>query len=179
MNDERCEEYRELASAAADEQLPGADLLRLERHRGECPACRDFEAAVLRTRELLQAAEAFRPLRRPQVGFAAAVMRQTAAVAPGTRTVVLPARRPAKVWVGLAMAAATAAVFFAWSWFRLLPLEKTAPLAARPAAILVAEEGSMESYLHRHASLARDATILGPAEEVDFTTFTAGAASGR
>jgi predicted anti-sigma-YlaC factor YlaD len=183
MNEERCEEFRELASAYADDRLEREDLLRLDRHLGECPGCREFERGVRRSRELLLAGEAVSPLRRPPPGFAGAVMRRVAAEAgPGTRVVPFPAARPPRLWAGLAVAAAAAAVFFAWSWFRLLPTEQglRADLPQRIAPVQLArEEGSMEDHLERHASLARAATILGPAAEVDFVARHAVVAPGR
>jgi hypothetical protein len=183
MNEERCEEYRELASAYADDRLGREDLLRLDRHLGECAGCRDFAGGVRRVRELLLAGEAVAPLRRPPPGFAAAVMRRAAAEpGAGAGLVPFPAARPPRLWAGLAVAAAAAAVFFAWSWFRLLPVDqdRSAALSPRPAAVQLArEEGSMEDHLQRHASLAREATILGPAAEVDFVSHRAVADPGR
>ena len=177
MSDPRCEESRELASAFVDERLEGADLLGLEAHLEACAACRRFEAGLRRLRQLLRAAAEVEPLRRPPPGFAAAVAARLAreaapAVVPFTR----PARRPLRALAGLA-AAAAAAVFFFWSWQRLLPVEEPARRVAAgvgapaPLRVAVAEEGSMDSWLRQHALLARDGTLLGPAEEVEFASF--------
>jgi hypothetical protein len=43
--------------------------------------------------------------------------------------------------------------------------------APAPLRMAAAEEGSMDSWLRRHALLARDGTLLGPAEEVEFANF--------
>jgi hypothetical protein len=68
-------------------------------------------------------------------------------------------------------------VFFFWSWQRLLPVEEPARRVAAaigapaPLRVAAAEEGSMDSWLRQHALLARDGTLLGPAEEVEFANF--------
>lgn len=185
MSGAPCGEFPELASSYADERLEGADLLRLERHLEACAACRDFEGGVRRLRGLLQAGEAIRPLRRPPAGFAAAVMARVAADARGTRIEFPGAARPAiaphpgrraSAWIAFAAAAAAAAVFFAVGWQRLLPAPSEGLEAGRgaaPAAVAALEEGSMEEYLSRHTLLARGATLLGRAEEVEFATFSA------
>ena len=186
MSDPRCEEYRDQVSAFVDERLEGADLLRLERHLDACAGCRQFEADLRQFRPLLQAAEAMLPLRRPPAGFAAGVTARLAREAaasvvpvPGAR----PARRPFGAWIGLAAAAAAAALFFAWSWQRLLPGEapagRTAALPVAAVAVAAADQGNMDSWLRQHALLARDATILGSAEEVEFASFYAASAAGR
>jgi hypothetical protein len=84
----------------------------------------------------------------------------------------------------MAAAAAAAALFFVWSWQRLLPGDFPGRrLAARPspAAVTVAaaEEGSMDAWMREHAMLARDGTLLGPAEEIEFASFHAGAVPER
>lgn len=174
MRNMGCEEYHELTSASVDEQLGGEELLRLEGHLEGCPACREFEAGVRRVRGLLRTAATLRPLRRPPAGFAASVMRRIADEPPATpRLAAFPARRPVPIWAGLA-AAAAAVVFFAWSLFRLLPAEQPAQMSSHPAPIMLAAEGSMEGYLQRHAALARDTTLLGPAAEVDFVSYHVG-----
>jgi anti-sigma factor RsiW len=170
--DERCEQCRELASANADGQLSAPELVRLERHLSACPGCRAFADELPRLRELLQASEIFRPLRRPPAGFAAAVAARAAAQAPG-RAVPFPGRRPARRWAAVAAAAAAAALFFAWSWQRLAPTEHGAMVAARggAAAVAAAEEGSMETYLSEHVQLARGVMPLGAAEEMTFVGY--------
>lgn len=181
MSDARCEEFRELVSAFVDERVEGAELLRLEDHLERCPSCRAFEGELRRFGELLLAAEAFRPLRRPPPGFAAAVAARAAAQHAG-RAVFFPSA-PARSrfpgsWISLA-AAAAAALLFAWSWQRLLPVEGPAPLQAlRPAALVTAavNEGSMEIWMREHAMVARDDSLFGHAEEVEFSSFHAGAA---
>jgi len=182
-----CEAYRELISAFADERLEGTDLLRLEEHLEACAACRIFDVELRRLRELLRAAEAFRPVRRPPPGFATAVVARLAREAPapvvsfpGVRDV----RRPAAAWLGFAAAAAVTALFFAWSWQRLVPgdvsARRVAATAASVAVVAAAgDEGSMDDWLRRHATLARDATILGQAEEVEFTGFRSAATEER
>lgn len=184
MSDPRCEELRELVSAFVDESLDAAELLRLEAHLAGCPGCRDFEARLRRFRELLPAAEAFRPLRRPPPGFAAVVAARAAAQAPGRAVVFaaarVPRRRSGILYLGLA-AAAAAVFFFAWSWQRLPSGEPAAQrLAARavPGVVLTAsaDEGSMEAWMRQHSQLARGGTLLGPAEEVEFASFRAGLA---
>jgi hypothetical protein len=184
----RCEAYRELVSAFVDERLEGEELLRLESHLEICPGCRAFEAGLRRFGQLLRATEAFRPLRRPPPGFAAAVAARAVTQAPAS-AVPFPAARAARrpgreAWLGLA-AAAAAALLFAWSWQRLLPGDAPgARQAARtPAAVAVvasaADEGSMDAWMREHAMVARDGTLLGPAEEVEFASFHAAADAGR
>ena len=179
MSDPRCEVHRERVSAFVDERLAGPELLLLEEHLESCAGCRAFEAGLRRYRELIRAAEAFRPLRTPPPGFAAAVVARVAA-APAA-TVPFPAararRRPA-LWAGYAAAAAAAALFFAWSWQRLLPGEDPAARLARRAAppvvaVAAVDEGNMDAWLREHAALARSGTLLGPAEEVEFASFSA------
>lgn len=185
MSPERCDEFRELVSAFVDERLEGAELLRLERHLETCPVCRAFEQELRRFGELLQAAEAFRPLRRPPPGFAASVAARAFA-RPAARTVPFPAsapphRRMRLPWVSVA-AAAAAALLLAWSGQRLLPTEEpTQRRAALPGAVVTAaaDEGSIELWMREHAMVARDATLLGPAEEVEFVNFQAAAAADR
>ncbi len=175
MSDARCEGQRELVSAFVDERLEGAELLALEAHLEACAGCRRFEADLRRFPELLLASEAFRPLRQPPPGFAAQVAARAAAEQTG-RVVPFPApaRRRRASLLGFAAAAAAAALFFAWSWQRLLPGEPVAQQAQIPApqtatfAVAQVDEGSMDDWLQRHASLARDATLLGPAEEFEF-----------
>ena len=189
MSGTDCEEYRELTSAFVDESLEGPRLLRLERHLEACAGCRAFEGEFRRFRELLRAAAAFQPPHRPPPGFAAAVVarieregRANAVPFPGSRA----PRRPDAAWIGFAAAAAVAALFFGWSWQRLAaPGGVSAPrLASVPAASLAvaaagAYEGSMDAWLLRHAALAREATILGHAEETEFASFPVAAAPGR
>lgn len=178
MSDPGCGRYRELASGFVDERLEGGELLDFEAHVEGCAVCRDFEAGLRRVRQLLRAASAVEPLRRPPPGFAAGIAahlaREAAPVAvpfPGRRD----GRRPLRVLAGLA-AAAAAVLFFAWSWERLLPRDEpflpvvwndAAPRQPQSAAL---EDGSMDSWLREHALLARGGTILGPAEEFEFVS---------
>lgn len=189
MSQTHCEEYRELVSAFVDERLDGAELLRLEAHLETCPECLAFEGELRRFRELLQAAEAFRPLRRPPPGFAAMVAARAAEDLPAPILVfpAVSAGRPVSraSWLGVMAAAAATALFFAWSWQRLVPgdpaTNRLATRQAAPAAIMTAavDEGSMDGWMREHAMLARGGTLLGSAEEVEFATFHAGAVSER
>jgi anti-sigma factor RsiW len=185
----KCGEYRELASAFVDEQLEGTELLRLEAHLEVCPECRAFEGGLRRFRELLRAAEAFRPLRRPAPGFAALVASRAAQPA-GALVVPFPGRRPARrlsrgSWIGMAAAAAAAALLFSWSWQRLLPDDSAEQRsAARPAASLSvatsgSDEGNIDLWMREHAMLARAGTLLGPAEELEFASYHPGAVPER
>jgi len=180
MNEERCEDYRELASAYADDRLEREDLLRLDRHLGECPGCRDFERGLHRSRELLRAAEAVSPLRRPPPGFAAAVVARIDRQ-PRAQVVAFPAApagRPAsrRPWIGMVAAAAAAALLFAWSWQRLLPVESpeqsalTSP-AVQAVDLAAADGGSMDTWMREHDMLARGGTLLGSAEEREIARF--------
>jgi anti-sigma factor RsiW len=184
-----CDEYRELASAFVDEQLEGEELLRLEAHLVVCPECQAFEGELRRFRELLRAAEAFRPLRRPLPGFAALVASRAAEL---PRAQVFPfseGRAQRRVsrgpWIGMAAAAAAAALFFAWSWQRLLPddsaVQRLAERTAAPAQTAAAapEEGNIDIWMREHTMLARAGTLLGPAEEIEFASFHAGAVPER
>jgi hypothetical protein len=184
-----CGEYRELASAFVDEQLEGAELLRLEAHLELCPECQAFEGELRRFGELLRAAEAFRPLRRPPPGFAAMVASR-AAEPPTSRTVPFPDTRAGRrvshgPWLGMAAAAAAAALFFLWSWQRLLPGDSPSQrLAARPPAPVsvvasASDEGNIDDWMREHAMLARAGTLLGPAEEIEFASFHGGAVPER
>lgn len=178
MSKAACEQYCELASGYADERLEGAELLRLERHLEECAACREFEAGIRRLRELLRVADSLRPALRPPPGFAAGVMARAVRVPAPAAPAPAP-RTAASLWGAMALAAAAAAVFFLWSWQRIVPGSRpgTAVVAQGPAA--QAEEASMEGYFYRHAALARERTLLGPAEEIDFAAFRAAQAAGR
>jgi anti-sigma factor RsiW len=188
VSDWQCGEYRELASAFVDEQLEGEDLLRLEAHLQVCPECRTLEGELRRFGGLLRAAEAVRPLRRPPPGFAMTVARRAAEL-PAARTVPFPeartiARIPRGQGLGLAAAAAAAALFFLWSWQRLLPgdaPDRRAAVRPVPATVTAAgaEEGSMDAWVREHAMLARAGTLLGPAEEIEFASFHAGAVQER
>ena len=187
MSHGRCEEFRELASDFVDERLEGDDLLRLEEHFEACEGCRRFEAGLRRLRQLLRAGAAVQPLRRPPPGFAAALTARLAREAAPAAIPFPPRARPARLraraLAGLA-AAAAAALFFAWSWQRLLPREEPAQRVAagsavsEPLRVAAAEEGSMDAWVRQHALLARDGTILGPAEEFEFASFRP-AAAGR
>lgn len=176
MSEPTCERFQELVSAWVDGEARAADLLPLERHLEGCAACRDFDAGVRRVRELLHAGDALLPLRRPAPGFAAAVTARAAAGRTGAVVPFAPRPRP-RVWVGIAAAAAAAVTLFAWSWTRLLPGETATPVAQRvsPAVQGVQTAGaSMDDYLRRHAMLAREGTMLGPAEEIEFAAFGGG-----
>lgn len=175
MIDPGCERYRELASGFIDERLEAGELLDFEGHVEGCAGCRDFEAGLRRVRQLLRAASAVEPLRRPPAGFAAGVAARLAReVAPVAVPFPEPraGRRPLRALAALA-AAAAAALFFAWSWERLLPPEDPAQQVvwrgdvSRPDVL---EDGSMDSWLREHALLARGGTILGSAEEVEFVS---------
>jgi predicted anti-sigma-YlaC factor YlaD len=190
VSDARCEEYRELVSAFVDERLDGGELLRLEAHVASCAGCRDFEVELRRFRGLLQAAETFRPLRTPPPGFAAMVAARVERL-PRAEAVPFPevrARRRAlsASWLGMAAAAAAAVLFFTWSRQRLIDGDTLAQqLAGRPAGKAVvlaaspADGGDIEAWLREHAMDARDGTLLGPAEEVEFASFSARAFPGR
>jgi len=189
MSAERCEAFRELVSAFVDENLAAADLLRTEAHLEQCGDCKAFESEVRRGKRLLLAAEAFRPLRRPPPGFAARVA-LLAREQPPARTVAFPEaavsrRTVVGSWFGLVAAAAAAVLFFAWSWQRVLNVDslesRFAGRAAGPVVVVAASggEGDIESWLHAHAMGARDGTLLGPAEEVEFASFSAGAVPER
>ena len=177
MSDPRCERYRELASGFVDERLEAGELLDFEGHVEGCAACRDFEAGLRRVRQLLRAASAVEPLRRPPPRFAAGVAARLAReAAPAALSFPRPGsgRRPLRALAALA-AAAAAALFFAWSWERLLPPADPAQqvvwrgdgAVSRPDVL---EDGSMDSWLREHALLARGGTILGSAEEFEFVS---------
>ena len=188
MSDARCEEFRELVSAFVDDRLDGGELLRLEAHVRGCAGCRAFEGEVRRFRGLLQAAEVFRPLRRPPPGFAATI---AARIEQQSRAQTVPfpetraGRRGSRVpWAGLVAAAAAAALFFAWSWQRLLPVDepghKLVSSAAAPTVeVASADGGSMDTWMREHAMLARGGTLLGSAEEFESATLHAGAVPER
>ncbi len=188
MSDARCEEFRELISAFVDERLDGDELLRLEEHVLICAGCRAFEGEMRRFRGLLRAAEAFRPLRRPPPGFAAMVVSRIERE-PRAQAVPFPefraGRRASRApWVGMVAAAAAAALFFAWSWQRLLPVgspeQKVVATAFAPRVdVAAAEGGSIDTWMREHAMSTRDGTLLGPAEEIEFASVHAGAVLGR
>lgn len=188
MSAVQCEEFRELVSAFVDEHLDGDDLLRLEGHLQACAGCREFELELRRFKGLLQAAEAFRPLRRPPQGFAAAVVARIGRERP-PQVVPFPEvragqRGPRVPWLGTVAAAAAAALFFAWSWQRLLPVdtpEQTIVMSrvAPRVDVAAADGGSMDTYLREHAMLARGGTLLGGAEESEFARLHAGSAPER
>lgn len=188
MSDARCEEFRELVSAFVDEHLDGPDLLRLEAHFEACRGCRAFEGELRHFKELLLAAEAFRPLRRPPPGFAAMVAARIVDRSPA-QVITFPAtetghRFSRAPWVGMVAAAAAAALFFAWSWQRLLPVaspDRQVATSAHVAGIDVAaaDGGSMDIWMREHAMLARSSTLLGSAEEIEFTRFHTGVVPER
>lgn len=187
MSDARCQEYRELVSAFVDECLDGGDLLRLETHIVSCAGCRAFEVELRRFRGLLQAAETFRPLRTPPPGFAAMVAARVERLQPGQAAPFpeVRARRRAlsASWLGMAAAAAAAVLFFTWSRQRLLDGDTLAEKLPSPPAVILAaspaDGGDIEAWLREHAMDARDGTLLGPAEEVEFASFSARAFPGR
>jgi len=188
MSGVRCEEFRELVSAFVDENLDGGELLRLEEHLQGCAGCRAFEAELRRFRGLLQATEAIRPLRRPPPGFAAMVASRIDPL-PHAQAIPFPAaragRRPSRVpWIGMVAAAAVAALFFAWSWQRLLPVGAPEQRIVMSSVALVvdvaaADGGSMDTWMREHAMLARDSTLLGSAEEIEFASAHSGAVPER
>jgi len=174
VSDAWCEEFRELVSAFVDERLDGPDLLRLEAHFQACRGCRAFEGELRHFKELLPAAEAFRPLRRPPPGFAAMIVARIAHQ-PCAQLVPFPepyaGRRLSRApWVGMVAAAAAAALFFAWSWQRLLPVgfpeqKMVNTLLPRTLKVASADGGSLDTWMREHVELARGGTLLGSAEE--------------
>jgi predicted anti-sigma-YlaC factor YlaD len=188
VNDVRCEEFRELVSAFVDERLDGGELLRLEAHVRDCAGCRAFEGDVRRLRGLLRAAEAFRPLRRPPPGFAAMIAARVERP-PRAQAIPFPevraGRRGSRVpWAGLVAAAAVAALFFAWSWQRLLPVNGpeqriVSSTAAPTVEVASVDGGSMDTWMREHAMLARGGTLLGSAEEFASATLHSGAVPER
>jgi len=188
VSDAQCEGFREMVSASVDERLGGDELLLLEAHVRACAGCRAFEGEVRRFRGLLQAAETFRPLRRPPSGFAAMVAGRIDRL-PHAQAVPFPeapaGRRRSRVpWVGMLAAAAVAALFFAWSWQRLLPLgspeqKMVTSIAAPTMAVASADGGSMDAWVREHAMLARGGTLLGSAEETESAIVHSGAVPGR
>ena len=183
MSDARCEEFRELVSAFVDERLDGGELLRLEEHVQACHGCRAFEGELRRFRGLLQAAETFRPLRRPPPGFAAMVISRIERQ-PRAQAIPFPEaparRRLSRVpWVGMVAAAAAAVLFLAWSWQRLLPVgspeQKIVMTRVVPVVdVAAADGGSMDTWMREHAMLARGGTLLGSAEESEFARIHTG-----
>lgn len=180
MSDARCEEFRELVSAYVDESLDGGELFSLEQHVRGCTECRQFEGDLRRLKGLLQAAESFRPPRRPPAGFAALVAAriEREPLAQVVSFPEAPARRRStrRPWIGMVAAAAAAALFFAWSWQRLLPFDaseqKMVSSSIAPGVdVAAADGGSMDTWMREHAMLARDSTLLGSAEEVEFARF--------
>ena len=188
MSDARCEEFRELVSACVDERLDGGELLRLEEHVQACAGCRAFEGELRRFRGLLQAAETFRPLRRPPPGFAAMVISRIDREPP-VQVIPFPEARAKRrfsrtPWVGMVAAAAVAALLFAWSWQRLLPVGSPEQKIVMPRVVptvdvVVADGGSMDTWMREHAMLARGGTLLGSAEESEFARIHAGAVPER
>ena len=94
------------------------------------------------------------------------------------------ASRLPRPWLGLVAAAAAAALFFAWSWQRLLPVDApeqriAASSFAAGVDLAAADGGSMDTWMREHAMLAREGTLLGPAEEVEFARPHAGAVPER
>jgi hypothetical protein len=188
VSDGQCEEYREKASAYIDERLDGGEVLSLAEHLRGCPGCREFEGGLRRVKNLLRDAEAFAPPRRPPPGFAAGVLAAldrapAAQVVPFPGASAPPRRSPAP-WLGLVAAAAAAALFFAWSWQRLLPIDSPEQhmSAAPPAAgvdVATADGGSMAAWVREHATLARSGTLLGSAEGIEFAGDRSGALPER
>ena len=188
MSDAQCGEFHELVSAFVDERLGGGELLRLEGHLQACAGCREFEGELRRFRGLLQAAETFRPLRRPPPGFAAQVMAHIERQAHA-QAIPFPEaharRRLSRVpWVGMVAAAAAAALFFAWSWQRLLPVgsteQKIVMTRVVPMVDVAATDGgSMDTWMREHAMFAGGGTLLGSAEESEFARIHSGAGSER
>jgi predicted anti-sigma-YlaC factor YlaD len=188
VSDAQCEEFRELVSAFVDERLDGGELLRLEEHFQTCGSCRAFEGELRRFRELLQAAEAFRPLRRPPPGFAAMIAaridQQPRAQLLSFPEVHAGRRRSRVSWAGMVAAAAAAALLFAWSWQRLLPVtspEQKPVSASVPPTMNVAsaDGGSMDTWMREHVELARGGTLLGSAEESENARIHAGVVPER
>ncbi|MHB8835335.1 MAG: zf-HC2 domain-containing protein [Candidatus Methylomirabilia bacterium] len=187
MSDGQCGEFRELVSAFVDERLDGGELLRLEEHLLACAGCRQFEGELRRFKGLLQAAETFRPLRRPPPGFAATVMVRIGGQ-PRAQVIPFPevraGRRLSRIpWVGL-VAAAAAVLFFAWSWQRLLPVGSpeqkiVMPLVVPMVEVAAADGGSMDAWMREHAMLASGGTLLGSAEESGFARMHSGSVPER
>lgn len=188
MSNAQCEEFRELVSAFVDERLEGGELLRLEEHVRACAGCRAFEGEVWRFRGLLQAAETIRPLRRPPPGFAAMVMARIDRQ-PRTQAIPFPAPHARRgfsrsPWIGMVAAAAVAALFFAWSWQRLLPVGSPEQKIVMPRVVplvdvAAADGGSMDTWMREHSMLARGGTLLGSAEESEFARIHSGAPPER
>ena len=183
MSDAQCEGFRESVSAFVDERLDGEELLRLEEHVRECAGCRAFEGELRRFKALLRAAETFRPLRRPPPGFAALVISRIERE-QHSRALPFPEahagrHRSRLPWVGMVAAAAAAALFFAWSWQRLLPVDapdqKIVMSRGVPTVDVAATDGgSMDTWMREHAMIARGGTLLGPAEESEFARIHSG-----
>jgi len=188
VSEAQCEGFRGLVSAFVDEHLGGGELLRLEEHLQACAGCRAFEGELRRFKGLLQAAETFRPLRRPPPGFAAMVLARIDRQAHA-QAIPFPEaharRRLSRIpWVGMVAAAAAAALFFAWSWQRLLPVgsteQKIVMTRVVPMVDVAATDGgSMDTWMREHAMRARGGTLLGSAEESEFARIHAGAVPER
>jgi hypothetical protein len=94
-------------------------------------------------------------------------------------------RRPSRIsWFGMVAAAAVAALFFAWSWQRLLPVGSPEQKIVMPRVVpmvdvAVADGGSMDTWMREHAMLARGGTLLGSAEESEFARIHTGAVPER
>lgn len=123
MNDKHCDAFRELASAALDGQLDAGEAARLEKHLGDCPACRGARDAFARQREGL---------------LASAIPPVAEGVARRLQDALRPARRRFAVSPRLRRAAVLVAVVGLTSWVVDL-MSRPATGVSEPASSMTAE----------------------------------------
>lgn len=176
MRERSCDDFQELASAMADEQLDSKSILDFREHLRECADCRNFLNNIYRVRDLIRTAEIQYSSSAVSPSFSAAISKRLSGerLFPA-RTPVAHAASPAprSFWRHFSGAAAAAVLLLAvgWSWYSLAPPEGGAPVATSPADVQERDEGSMESYVRQHALHTMDETLLGPPDGIELASF--------
>lgn len=176
MRERSCDDFQELASAMADEQLDSKSIFEFQGHLRECADCRGFLDNIYRVRDLIRAAEIQYSSQAASPAFSATISRRLDGehlfpARAATPTAASPA--PLSFWRRFSGAAAAAVLLLTvgWSWYSLMPPEGGTPVATTPAEVQEKDEGSMESYVRQHALQTMDATLLGPPDGIELASF--------
>jgi hypothetical protein len=165
-----CEQHQQLASGFIDGEIRADEIETLQGHLESCEECRTFLDSAYRVRDLLKANDGKGDFGPAPEGFAAGV----SALIAREKIVVAsaPSRRVSPLFgrVTAAAAAAVLIVSVGWSWLSLS--ESSEPLlAVHEDTAPIADEGSMASYLSKHAMQSMDSTFLGSGEGIELASF--------
>jgi len=167
-----CDDYQELASALADDQLEAAEIPDLQGHLRECPECRQFLNGIHRVGDFIRAEEVRHSPPAPSANFASEIAHALGREADqGPPASNLVAGRFFSAWVRFSGAAAAAVLLLAAGWsLRQFADSGVAPTVSEKV-VVESEEASMASYVRQHAFQSMDATYLGFPDGVELARF--------